>query len=105
MNCRTMAFGDTPALASCHSREGGKPDAAIAVSLALGARPALSRGQAFRGHDDIKCNCPHMNCRAIAFGDTATRQKRWLDENRQAFTEYNDRIERDGLTLERFRQF
>ena len=45
-----------------------------------------------------------MNCRAIAFGDAATRRKRWLDENRQAITEYNDRIERDGLTLERFRQ-
>ena len=33
------------------------------------------------------------------------RRQRWLDENREAIAEYNDCVERDGLTLERFRQF
>jgi antitoxin CcdA len=30
---------------------------------------------------------------------------RWLEENQTAIEEYNDRVERDGLTLERFRRF
>jgi antitoxin CcdA len=33
------------------------------------------------------------------------RRKRWLEENREAIDDYNARIERDGLTLARYRQF
>jgi antitoxin CcdA len=33
------------------------------------------------------------------------RRQRWLDENRKAIDNYNDRIDRDGLTLAGHRQF
>jgi antitoxin CcdA len=33
------------------------------------------------------------------------RRQRWLEENREAIDDYNARIERDGLTLARYRQF
>ena len=33
------------------------------------------------------------------------RRQRWLDENQAAIAGYNDRVERDWLTLERFRRF
>ena len=36
---------------------------------------------------------------------TAARRERWLEENREAIEDYNARIERDGLTLARYRQF
>jgi antitoxin CcdA len=35
----------------------------------------------------------------------AVRRQRWLEENRDAIDNYNARIERDGLTLARYRQF
>jgi post-segregation antitoxin (ccd killing protein) len=33
------------------------------------------------------------------------QRQRWLEENREATDQYNARIERDGLTLRRYRQF
>jgi antitoxin CcdA len=33
------------------------------------------------------------------------RRERWLQENREAIDSYNARIEGDGLTLARYRQF
>ncbi len=33
------------------------------------------------------------------------RRQRWLEENREAIDNYNARIDRDGLTLARDRQF
>ena len=33
------------------------------------------------------------------------RRQRWLEENREAIDDYNARIDRDGLTLARYRQF
>jgi antitoxin CcdA len=33
------------------------------------------------------------------------RRERWLQENREAIDSYNARIEKDGLTLARYRQF
>ena len=33
------------------------------------------------------------------------QRQRWLEENREAIDQYNARIERDGLTLRRDRQF
>jgi antitoxin CcdA len=35
----------------------------------------------------------------------ATRRERWLEQNREAIEDYNARIERNGLTLARYRQF
>ncbi len=32
-------------------------------------------------------------------------RQRWLEENREAIDQYNARIDRDGLTLERYRRF
>ena len=34
-----------------------------------------------------------------------SRRRRWLEENREAIDSYNSRVERDGLTLERYRPF
>jgi antitoxin CcdA len=36
---------------------------------------------------------------------SAARRERWLEQNREAIEDYNARIERDGLTLARYRQF
>jgi antitoxin CcdA len=36
---------------------------------------------------------------------SAARRERWLEQNRDAIEDYNARIERDGLTLARYRQF
>jgi antitoxin CcdA len=33
------------------------------------------------------------------------RRERWLQENHEAIDSYNARIEKDGLTLARYRQF
>jgi antitoxin CcdA len=33
------------------------------------------------------------------------RRQRWLEENREAIDGYNARIERDGLTLAKYRRF
>jgi antitoxin CcdA len=33
------------------------------------------------------------------------RRERWLQDNREAIDSYNARIEKDGLTLARYRQF
>ena len=33
------------------------------------------------------------------------RRQRWLEENRKAIDNYNDRVDRDGLTLARYREF
>jgi antitoxin CcdA len=35
----------------------------------------------------------------------AARGKKWLEENKQAFEEYNKYVEEHGLTLEKYRTF
>ncbi len=36
---------------------------------------------------------------------TDERRRRWLEENREAIAYWNEKTEREGLTLERFRSF
>ena len=36
---------------------------------------------------------------------SAARRGRWLEQNREAIEDFNARIERDGLTLARYRRF
>ncbi len=33
------------------------------------------------------------------------RRRHWLEENRTAISDYNERVEQEGPTLERFRRF
>jgi len=40
-----------------------------------------------------------------AAAQKAAREKQWLEENREAIEYWNDRMEREGLILERFRVF
>jgi len=54
---------------------------------------------------DLKVNISQACEAGLAAQVKAAREKKWLEENREAFECYNKYVEENGLTLERFRTF
>jgi antitoxin CcdA len=54
---------------------------------------------------DLKVNISQACEAGLAAQVKAAREKKWLEENREAIECYNKYVEENGLTLERFRTF
>jgi len=54
---------------------------------------------------DLKVNISQACEAGLAAQVKAAREKKWLEENREAIEYWNEKTEREGLTLERFRTF
>jgi len=53
----------------------------------------------------LKVNISQACEAGLAVQVKAAREKQWLQENREAIEYWNEKTEREGLTLERFRSF
>lgn len=54
---------------------------------------------------DLNINLSKACERGLIEAIAQARSARWLEENQAAITAWNQRVERDGLPLTRFRQF
>jgi antitoxin CcdA len=54
---------------------------------------------------DLKVNISQACEAGLTAQVKAARERKWLEENREAIEYWNEKTEREGLTLERFRTF
>ena len=54
---------------------------------------------------EMGVNMSRVADEAIAKAAKAERERRWKEEHKEAFRQYNERIEREGVPLSEFRKF